>query len=140
VPWGVGAEFLDVFTRVGRRPAGVPDRYVLHVGARRSHKNQKVLVAALAELRGSYPGVGLVLAGQHDPRVPDEAGELIAELGLSDHVRQYTRAGDDTLLDLYANTRAVDATRSRPMDVVNVHGPAPTMSDAFCPHPAGSSR
>jgi len=103
VPWGVGLQFFDVGTRVGRRPAGLPDRYVLHVGARRPHKNQKILVAAFAELRDSYPGLGLVLAGQHDPRVPDEAGELITELGLSDHVWQYTQAGDDTLLDLYAN-------------------------------------
>jgi glycosyltransferase involved in cell wall biosynthesis len=103
VPWGVGAQFFAVGTRVGRRPGGLPDRYVLHVGARRPHKNQKVLVAALAELRGGYPGLGLVLAGQHDPRVPDEAGQLIKELGLSDHVRQYTQVGDDTLLDLYAN-------------------------------------
>ena len=103
VPWGVGLQFFDVGTRVGRRPAGLPNRYVLHVGARRPHKNQKILVAAFAELRGSYPGLGLVLAGQHDPRVPDEAGELITELGLSDHVWQYTHAGDDTLLDLYAN-------------------------------------
>jgi glycosyltransferase involved in cell wall biosynthesis len=106
IPWGVGAQFFAVGTRVGRRPAGLPDRYVLHVGARRPHKNQKVLVAALAELLGGYPGLGLVLAGQHDPRVADEAGELITELGLSDHVRQYTRVGDDMLLDLYANAAA----------------------------------
>lgn len=106
IPWGVGTQFFAAGTRAGRRPAGLPDRYVLHVGARRPHKNQKVLVAALAELLGGYPRLGLVLAGQHDPRVPDEAGELITELGLSDHVRQYTGPGDETLLDLYANAAA----------------------------------
>jgi len=105
VPSGVGAQFFSVQSRAGRRPrpAGLPGRYILHVGARRPHKNQQVLVAALAELRGSYPDLGLVLVGQRDPRVRDEAGELIARLGLADQVWQFTQADDDTLLDLYAN-------------------------------------
>lgn len=103
VPWGVGAQFFSLPRRPARRPAGLPERYILHVGARRPHKNQKVLVAALAELRRSYPDLGLVLVGQHDPRVPDEAGELIAELRLSDRVWQYPNADEETLLGLYAN-------------------------------------
>lgn len=103
VPNAVGAQFSAARARAGRRPAGLPDRYILHVGARRPHKNQKVLVMALAELLPSYPGLGLVLVGQHDPRVPDEAGQLITELGLADRVWQYPAASDDLLLDLYAN-------------------------------------
>jgi glycosyltransferase involved in cell wall biosynthesis len=103
IPWGVGHQFFSVRTRGGSCPEGLPDRYILHVGARRPHKNQKVLVAALAELLGRNPDLGLVLVGQHDPRVPDEAAELIAMLGLGSRVWQYIRAGDDTLLDLYAN-------------------------------------
>jgi glycosyltransferase involved in cell wall biosynthesis len=103
VPPGVGEQFFTAPARAAGRPAGLPERYILHVGARRPHKNQKVLVEALAELRRAYPDLGLVLVGQHDPRVADEAGELIAELGLADHVWQYTRADEDTLLDLYAN-------------------------------------
>jgi len=103
VPWGVGYQFFTVRTRGGSCPDGLPDRYILHVGARRPHKNQKVLVAALAELLGRHPDLGLVLVGQHDPRVPDEAAELIARLGLGSRVWQFIRAGDDTLLDLYAN-------------------------------------
>lgn len=103
VPYGVGPQFFAVPGRTARRPEGLPGRYILHVGARRPHKNQKILVAALAELRPSYPDVGLVLVGQQDPGIPDETGQMIAELGLSDHVRQYTDADDETLLDLYAH-------------------------------------
>jgi len=102
-PNAVGAQFSAARARAGHRLAGPPGRYILHVGARRPHKNQQVLVRALAELLPSHPDLGLVLVGQHDPRVTDEAGRLIAELGVADHVWQYTRADDDLLLDLYAN-------------------------------------
>lgn len=103
VPYGVGSQFFAVPARAAKRPDGLPERYILHVGARRPHKNQKILVAALAELLGSYPDLGLVLVGQRDARVPDEAGELIAKLGLSSRVWEYTQADDEMLLDLYAN-------------------------------------
>ena len=73
------------------------------MGARRPHKNQRVLVEALAEFRDRHPDLGLVLVGQPDPRFPDEVTELVDTLGLSDHVRQYTRADDECLQDLYAN-------------------------------------
>lgn len=101
VPYGVGAQFFSARDRP-RGAGGPPGRYILHVGARRPHKNQRVLVAALAELRDAHPDVGLVLVGQHDPRVPDETADMIARLGLTDRVWQYTEADDDTLLDLYA--------------------------------------
>jgi glycosyltransferase involved in cell wall biosynthesis len=94
------------FSVTGRpRPAGLdlPDRYILHVGAQRPHKNQRVLVEALAALRSELPDLGLVLVGQPDPRCPDEVGELTATLGLSDRVRRYTHIDDQTLLGLYAN-------------------------------------
>jgi glycosyltransferase involved in cell wall biosynthesis len=103
LPHGVGAQF---FSLAGRpRPPGVdlPDRYILHVGARRPHKNQRVLVQALSALRASHPDLGLVLIGQPDPRFPDQVGELVQALGLSDHVRRYAHADDEVLLDLYAN-------------------------------------
>jgi glycosyltransferase involved in cell wall biosynthesis len=106
VPHGVGAQF---FSLAGRpRPPGVdlPDRYILHVGVRRPHKNQRVLVEALSALRADHPDLGLVLIGQPDPRFPDEVGELVETLGLSDHVRRYTHADDEVLLDLYANAAA----------------------------------
>jgi glycosyltransferase involved in cell wall biosynthesis len=107
VPYGVGAQFFSVRDRLRagatRRPEGLPSRYILHVGARRPHKNQRVLVAALAELLSKHPDLGLVLVGQHDPRVPDEASEAITEFGLSHRVFEYAHADDETLLDLYAH-------------------------------------
>ena len=70
----------------GRGRPRLPDRYILHVGAQRPHKNQAVLVEALAMLQARHPGVGLVLVGQPDPRFPDYVGRLVATHGLSDLV------------------------------------------------------
>lgn len=103
VPYGVGAQFFSVIGRSPHSRADLPERYILHVGARRPHKNQRVLVEALAALRASHPELGLVLVGQRDPRIPDDVEELIKKLGLSNYVCQYTQADDETLLDLYAN-------------------------------------
>ena len=102
-PHGVGGQFFSLRGRP--RPAGLrlPDRYVLHVGSQRPHKNQRVLVEAMAALRAGHPGLGLVLVGQPDPRCPDETGKLVRALGLSDLVYRHTRVADDALLDLYAN-------------------------------------
>ncbi len=103
LPHGVGAQFFGLHGRP--RPAGLdlPDRYILHVGAQRPHKNQRTLVSAMAALRAGHPGLGLVLVGQPDPRLPDEVGELITALGVSDLVYRYTDLQDGALLDLYAN-------------------------------------
>jgi len=103
VPHGVGAQFFSVTGRSCHPRAELPERYILHVGARRPHKNQRVLVEALAALRASHPDLGLVLVGQRDPRFPDEVEELIEKLDLSNYVFQYTQADDEVLLDLYAN-------------------------------------
>jgi glycosyltransferase involved in cell wall biosynthesis len=101
LPHGVGAQF---FASAGRpRPPGLPSRYILHVGTQRPHKNQGVLVQALAMLRERHPGVGLVLVGRPDPRFPDKVGRLVTALGLSDLVHRPAGVDDATLLDLYAN-------------------------------------
>jgi glycosyltransferase involved in cell wall biosynthesis len=103
VPHGVGPQF---FAANGRnRPPGLdlPDRYILHVGAQRPHKNQRMLVQALAQLISTHPDLGLVLVGQPDPRFPDEVAELIRALGVDDRVRRYTHLDDGTLLGVYAN-------------------------------------
>jgi glycosyltransferase involved in cell wall biosynthesis len=103
LPHGVGAQF---FSLAGRpRPSGLslPDRYILHVGAQRPHKNQRVLVEAMAALRARHPGLGLVLVGQPDRRFADEVGRLVTALGLSDVVYRYASVGDRELLGLYAN-------------------------------------
>ena len=87
VPHGVGAQFFALAGQSRPRPPGLPDRYILHVGAQRPHKNQAILVEALAMLQARHPGVGLVLVGQPDPRFPDYVGRLVTTLGLSDLVR-----------------------------------------------------
>ena len=81
VPHGVGAQFFALASRPGPRPPGLPDRYILHVGAQRPHKNQAILVEALAMLQARHPGVGLVLVGQPDPRFPDHVGRLVTISG-----------------------------------------------------------
>jgi glycosyltransferase involved in cell wall biosynthesis len=103
LPHGVGAQFFSLRGRP--RPAGLclPDRYILHVGAQRPHKNQRVLVEAMPALRARHPGLGLVLVGQPDPRFPDEVGRLVTALGVPDLVYRYASVGDQALLDLYAN-------------------------------------
>lgn len=103
LPHGVGPQFFAPPGRSRSRPPGLPGRYILHVGARRPHKNQAVLVEALAMLQARHPGVGLVLVGQPDPRFPDEVGRLATTLGLSDLVRRPADVDDPMLLDLYAN-------------------------------------
>lgn len=103
VPYGVGAQFFRAPDRPRSRNALIPDHYILHVGARRPHKNQRVLVEALSRLRPGHPDLELVLVGQLDPRVHDEVDELIETLDLSERVRQYTDADDELLQDLYAH-------------------------------------
>jgi glycosyltransferase involved in cell wall biosynthesis len=106
VPYGVGAQFFALAGQPRPRPPGLPDRYILHVGAQRPHKNQAILVEALAMLQARHPGVGLVLVGQPDPRFPDYVGRLVATHGLSDLVRRPAYVDDAALLDLYANASA----------------------------------
>jgi glycosyltransferase involved in cell wall biosynthesis len=103
VPHGVGPQFFAPNGR--KRPPGLdlPDRYILHVGAQRPHKNQRVLVQALASLCKTQKTLGLVLVGQPDPRFPDELGQLISALGLAGKVRRYAHLDDEALLAVYAN-------------------------------------
>ena len=52
-----------------RARLGLPERYVLHVGSNKPHKNLERLMAAWAEVRGlEESGCGLVFAGVHDRR------------------------------------------------------------------------
>lgn len=103
LPHGVGTQFFSLSTGPRLTSVQLPGRYILHVGARRPHKNQAVLVKALGRLRAHHPDLGLVLVGQSDPRVPDEAAELVTALGLTEYVRQFTHADDELLKELYAN-------------------------------------
>ena len=82
---------------------GLPDRYVLHIGSRRQHKNQSVLVEALSSLD---PGVGLVLLGHRDPRVHDPVDGLIARLGVQNRVHCLDSLPDAAMPALYQGAAA----------------------------------
>jgi glycosyltransferase involved in cell wall biosynthesis len=100
-PNGVDATAFDVdeaATDRARAVLGLPDRFVLNVGSRRPHKNQAVLLRALALMDSS---VSLVLVGRPDPRVEDEVGRLTDELGLRGRVREIETIPDDLLAGTY---------------------------------------
>jgi alpha-1,3-rhamnosyl/mannosyltransferase len=84
---------------------GLPERYVLHVGTNKPHKNLVRLVRAWAAVRekqkagGGDPGWKLVFAGRHDRRHP-EAGDAVRELGLG-NVRFLGEVAEDDLSALY---------------------------------------
>jgi glycosyltransferase involved in cell wall biosynthesis len=82
---------------------GLPDRYVLHIGSRRQHKNQSVLVEALSSLD---PDVGLVLLGHRDPRVHDPVDGLIQRLGVQDRVHCLDSLPDAAMPALYQGAAA----------------------------------
>jgi glycosyltransferase involved in cell wall biosynthesis len=103
---GVSQRFFDAAGRP--RPAGLdlPERYILHVGVRRPHKNQQLLVRAFARLSGEHPDLGLVLVGSADARYADDVGALVETLGLSARVRRFEQVSEEQLLGLYANASA----------------------------------
>jgi glycosyltransferase involved in cell wall biosynthesis len=81
-----------------RRTLQLPDRFVLHVGSRRPHKNQAILLRALAQMD---PSISLVLVGRLDPRANDPVDGLISDLGLVDRVRVLDGIPDDLLVATY---------------------------------------
>lgn len=81
-----------------REELGLPERFVLNVGSRRPHKNQAVLVRALALMD---PGVSLVLVGRPDPRAHDEVAAVVAELGLAGRVLELEAVPDHLLAATY---------------------------------------
>jgi glycosyltransferase involved in cell wall biosynthesis len=104
VGWGVD----PAFGRAARRPdrvggVTIPERYLLHVGARRPHKNVANLVRVLARLTADDH---LVLVGSADPRWPDDVLEVARSLGVSDRVVQVSGVSESDLLGLYAGARA----------------------------------
>jgi glycosyltransferase involved in cell wall biosynthesis len=104
LPWGVDPEFgVDPGARSARRPAGVPGRYLLHVGARRPHKNVVTLVRALADLPLD---VHLVLVGSVDGRMPDPVPEVARELGVAGRITAFDHVPEDRLIALYRSAHA----------------------------------
>jgi glycosyltransferase involved in cell wall biosynthesis len=86
-----------------RQYFGLPRRYVLHVGARRPHKNQQLLIDVLARLD---PSISLVLVGDQDPRMQDHVGERIRQLGVSNRVLELHQVPDRFMEALYTGAEA----------------------------------
>ena len=104
VQWGVGTTFgsdAEPLASINGRP--IPRRYLLHVGARRPHKNVEQLVRVLARLR---PDEHLVLVGSTDDRWPDNTAELARELQVSDRIIQLSGVSEPELLGLYRQATA----------------------------------
>ncbi len=86
-----------------RSALDLPRLYLLHIGARRPHKNQVLLLDMLARLD---PSVSLVLVGRRDPRMRDDVDERIHRLGLRDRVRVIDSVDDQHLPALYGGAAA----------------------------------
>jgi glycosyltransferase involved in cell wall biosynthesis len=91
----------DAAVARARLAYGLPDRFVLAVGAHRPHKNFPVLVSALA---GLPEELSLVVVGQGDPRFrgqPEALAALAAELGVAARVLLVPEVADDLLPAVY---------------------------------------
>jgi glycosyltransferase involved in cell wall biosynthesis len=106
VPLGVSEQFQPVRLpdQAGaRRRLGLPERYLLHVGTPRPHKNVgRLLEAFAAYRRHSGDDVALVLAGRPDARHTLALSGLVERLGLSACVRMTGAVADADLAHLYA--------------------------------------
>jgi glycosyltransferase involved in cell wall biosynthesis len=107
IPHGVGDEFLAL---AEPPPASArlrwPERYVLHVGVHRPHKNHAVLIEAFARVARAVPDVRLVLVGQQDSRFPVSVADLVRANGVADRVDLRAHVDNATLLELYRNAAA----------------------------------
>lgn len=83
----------------------VPDFFILHVGARRPHKNIEALVRALARIRDQVPHA-LVLVGEWDRRVPDPVPALVRQLGLEERIIEIKAVQEADLPALYGASTA----------------------------------
>lgn len=83
---------------VARRLYGLPDQFILAIGAHRPHKNHEVLVRALAELPAN---VSVVIVGYFDPSFHQPLPGLIARLGLESRVRLVPEVADSLLPAVY---------------------------------------
>ncbi len=103
VRWGVDPSFASPGVATSSIGSVVlPTKYLLHVGARRPHKNVATIVAALAQMDDD---VHLVLVGTVDDRVPDPVPDLARSLGVGRRLIHLPRVSDSDLLSLYAGAR-----------------------------------
>jgi glycosyltransferase involved in cell wall biosynthesis len=81
-----------------RQRYGLPQRFILTVGAHRPHKNHGVLLRALAAMPAD---VSLVIVGYFDPNFRDKLPARIAELGLESRVRLVPEVAEEALPAVY---------------------------------------
>jgi len=82
------------------RRYGLPERFILFVGALSRGKNIPQLVEAFSSVRSSFPDVYLVLAGSRG-NAYDHIAETVRTRGLDSCVRFLGRVSDDDLPALY---------------------------------------
>ena len=102
IPCGIDvgefAGVTDQAVKAVRERYDLPERFILAVGTHRAHKNQSVLVRALALMP---PTVSLVIVGHCEPRFSDPLERLIPELGLQPRVRLLSGVPDEDLPAVY---------------------------------------
>lgn len=76
----------------------LPERFVLTVGNRRPHKNQGILIRALALMP---PQVSLVIVGYPEPKFRDQLPQLVSDLGLESRVNFVPELPDEDLPAMY---------------------------------------
>ena len=107
IPNGVDAARFaaadDVAVAAARAGYGLPERYVLSVGAHRPHKNHGVLVRAMLAIP---PPACLVIAGYPDPNFRARLPRLIDELGLSHRVLLVPSVREEHLAGVYRGAAA----------------------------------
>lgn len=105
VPEGVERSFApvrdDAALRSVRERYGLPERYVLALGARRPHKNIDRLVEAFAAVAAEQPHA-LVLAGEVDRRFDDEASALVRALRARGRIVETGFVAEEDLPALYS--------------------------------------
>ena len=89
-----------------RRRLGLPEPYVLAIGARRPHKNLGAAVRAFAAVQPQIPH-WLVVVGRAEPRYPDEVAAALAEVGAGVRVRELAAVDEADLPAVYAAADAL---------------------------------
>jgi alpha-1,3-rhamnosyl/mannosyltransferase len=89
-----------------RERHGLPERFLLTVGAGRPHKNVELLIEAYM-LLGAAGAPPLVIAGSVDPRFTDGVGQRIEALGLESRVSRVGRVDEAHLPALYRLSEAL---------------------------------
>ncbi|MCL6432122.1 MAG: glycosyltransferase family 4 protein [Anaerolineae bacterium] len=99
----------DAAVRQTRELYRVPQRYILHVGVNKPHKNLETLLEAYHRYYTQTPAesrASLVLAGEHDPRYVTPR-RWAAQLGLARSVLALGNVPDEDLRDLYTGASCV---------------------------------